>query len=105
MTIAELGQILQTTGLQVAYLAFDASEAPAMPFIVYQETGSNNFGADNIVWFSGTRIQIDLLCVRKSRSTEELLETALTNNGIFWERVVVFDDNEDYYRSTYEVEI
>lgn len=105
MTLAELGLILKTTDLPVAYLAFDASEAPTMPFIVFQETGSDNFGADNIVWFSGTRVQVDLLCIRRSRSTEELLENALTNNGIYWERVVDFDDNENYYRSTYEIVI
>lgn len=105
MTLAELKTVLATTRLPVAYLAFPASQAPEMPFIVYQETGSDNFGADNIVWFSGMRIQVDLLCKKKSRTTEELLESTFTENGIFWERVVEFDDNEDHYRTTYELVI
>ena len=105
MTLAQLKTVLAETRLPVAYLAFPAPQAPEMPFIVYQETGSDNFGADNIVWFSGMRIQIDLMCKKKSRTTEELLESTLTGNGIFWERVVEFDDNEDYYRTTYELVI
>lgn len=105
MTLAQLKTVLAGTNLPVAYLAFPASQAPEMPFIVYQETGSDNFGADNIVWFSGMRIQIDLMCKKKSRATEELLESTLTGSGIFWERVVEFDDNEDYYRTTYEIVI
>lgn len=105
MTIEELGVILQTTDLPVAYLAFKASETPKMPFIVFQETGSDNFGADNIVYHSGARIQVDLLCKTKSRETEMLLETTFTENNIFWVREVDFDSSEDYYRTTYEIVI
>ena len=105
MTLAELNLILQNTGLPVAYLAFPADQAPTMPFIVYQETGSDNFGADNVVWHSNMRIQIDLLCYRKSRETEESLETVLTEAGIYWEREVIFNDDEQCYRTTYDITI
>lgn len=105
MTLAELRTILLTTNLPVAYLAFPADQAPAMPFLVYQETGSDNFGADNVVWHSAMRVQIDLLCKQKSRATEELVETTLTNAGIYWEREVDYDSDETYYRSTYDVVI
>lgn len=105
MTLEDFRTILAETNLPVAYLAFPADEAPAMPFIVYQETGSDNFGADNKVWHSAMRIQVDLLTSKKNRSTEILLENALDNADIFWERIVEFDDDEDCYRTTYEVEI
>lgn len=105
MTLAELKTVLAGTQLPVAYQAFPADNPPAMPFIIYQETGSNNFGADNIVWHSAMRIQIDLLCQKKNKTTEALVETALTNAGIYWERESSFDDDEDYYRTTYDVEI
>jgi len=72
---------------------------------VYQETGSHNLGADNIVWHSATRIQIDLLTRTKSRATEQLLEDALNDAGIFWERESSFDSDESVYRMTYTVEI
>ncbi len=105
MTLAELKTVLLTTGLPVAYQAFPATSAPRMPFIVYQETGSDNFGADNKVWSSASRIQIDLLCAKKDRPTEEALEAVLDTTGIFWERESDYDDSEDCYRITYDIEI
>lgn len=105
MTLAELYTVLSGTGLPVAYLAFSADNPPELPFIVYQETGSHNLGADNKVWHSATRIQIDLLTRTKSRATEQILENALNNAGIFWERESSFDSDESVYRMIYTVEI
>lgn len=105
MTLTEFHTLLTTTGLPVAYQAFPADQCAEMPFLVYQETGSNNFGADNIVWHSARHIQIDLLSRERNLDLETTLETVLNNAGIFWERVPEFDSGEDYYRVTYEVEI
>lgn len=105
MTIKELHNLLATTQLPVAYLAFPADKAAQMPFIVYQETMSNNTGADNTVWFSARHIQIDLLTRKRDLNVEAVLESVLTDNHLFWERVPEFDSDEDYYRVTYEVEI
>lgn len=105
MTLEELYTVLSETNLPVAYLAFPADQHVVMPFIVYQETGSDNFGADNRVWHSAMRVQVDLMTAKKDRTTETVLETALNDNGIFWERVPDWDEDEDYYRVTYEIEI
>lgn len=105
MTLSEFNTLLLATGFPVAYQAFPADCAPPMPFIVYQETGSDNFGADNTVYASAMRIQIDLLCSKKSRLTEATLENILTGANIFWERESGYDDTDDYFRTTYDVEI
>lgn len=105
MTIASFKTLLATTTYPVAYLAFPASAAPEMPFIVYQDTGSDNFGADNRVWASGRRIQVDLFCKQKSLTSESLLETLFDNNDIYWNRVTEWDNDEAFYRTTYEVVI
>lgn len=105
MTLEELHNLLLTTELPVAYLAFPADQAAQMPFIVYQETGSNNTGADNIVWHSARHIQIDLLTRKRDLVTETLLESVLNGAGLFWERVPDYDSDEDYYRVTYEIEV
>ena len=105
MTLTELNTVLAGTHLPVAYRAFPETKVPAMPFIVYQETGSDNFGADNRVWHSAMRVQIDLFCRTKSRTTEELLETTLTDAQIFWERDADFEEDEACYRSIYSIEI
>ena len=105
MTLAELNTVLATTNLPVAYQAFPADKVPAMPFIVYMELGSDNFGADNVVWHSAARVEIDLLCKTKDGALESVLETVLTNAGIFWERESDHNDDEDCYVTTYNIEI
>ena len=105
MTLGELGNVLETTGLPVAYLSFPEEEVPEMPFIVFQDTGSDNTGADNTVWFSGMKVQVDLLMAKKDREKEELLEGILTGANIFWERVPSFDEDEACHRTIYDIEI
>lgn len=105
MTLSEFHTLLLQTGLPVAYLAFPAEQAPAMPFVVYQETGSDNFGADNTVYVSAMKIQIDLFCSKKSRLIEATLENVLTGADIFWERESGYDDTDQFFRTTYDVEI
>lgn len=105
MTLAELNTVLAGTNLPVAYLAFPADRAPEMPFIVYQETGSDNFGADNIVYASAMKVQIDLLTKLKNRTLEEQIEATLTGAGIYWERTPEYDDDEACYRVIYDIEI
>ena len=102
MTLTELKNILERTGLPVAYLAFPEEDVPPMPFITYEETGSDNFGADNKVWYSSSRIQVDLFSFKKNPAMEKNLEAVLNEAAIFWERIGEFDENEDCYRTIYE---
>lgn len=105
MILQEFHSILKSTGLPVAYLSFDETDVPDMPFITYQETGSNNFGADGIVYQPIKQMQVDLFTSNKDIEAEEKLETAFRNAVIFWQKVQTVDDNEDCQRYTYEVEV
>lgn len=105
MTLIEYAEMLETTGLPVAYLSFDAETCPDMPFIVYQETGSNNFGADGKVYQPVKQIQVDLFTNKKDIAAETKLEEAFNNASIFWQKVQTVDDNESCQRYTYETEV
>lgn len=106
MTLQEFDAMLKTIGLPYRYRAFSAKEKPVMPFILYQELGSDNFGADNVVWHSGRRIQVDLLAGKIRRlDLEKQMEDTFTAYGVYWEREVEFDNDETFYRVTYEVVI
>lgn len=105
MTLAEFNIILKSTNLPVAYLAFNAKDCPDMPFITYQETGSNNFGADGKVYQPIKQIQVDLFTKNKNITAETKLETALNDAGFFWQKVQTVDDDEACQRYTYEVEV
>lgn len=105
MKQTELKDILLETDLPVAYMAFREPDIPGLPFIVYQDIGSDNFGADNKVFYPQTKIQIDLITRFHSEETEKIVEAVLDGHDLFWQRDPDFDSGEDYYRVTYEVTI
>ena len=105
MTQAEFGGILATSGYPVTYLAFPADKCPPMPFICFQETGSNNVGADGIVYKKVKIYQVDLLTADKDPAAEEALENAFEQAGLFWNKYQTLDDNEACQRYTYTLEV
>lgn len=105
MTLAEFKHVLDASGFPVAYLAFPADKCPKMPFVTYQETGSNNFGADGKVYKRVRTMQVDLFTKNKNPAAEEALEAALDAAEIFWNKYQTVEDNESCQRYTYETEI
>lgn len=103
MTQKEFGDILATSGYPVAYLAFPADNCPSMPFITFQETGSNNVSADGVVYQKVKRYQVDLFTEGKDETAEEALENALSD--FFWNKYQTVEDTEACQRYTYEIEV
>lgn len=103
MTQKEFGDILAASGFPVTYLAFPAESCPAMPFITFQETGSNNVSADGVVYQKVRRYQVDLFTADKDEAAEEALEAALAD--FFWNKYQTVEDNEACQRYTYEIEV
>ena len=103
MTERELYEQLQTTGLPVAYRAFDVSDAPEMPFLVYFFDRSNNFAADGLVHQKIDHYQVQLFTKRKDPASEALVETAL--GFTFWEKKDFEEGDEVCTRIVYEVEV
>ena len=103
MTQAEFGNILAASGFPVAYLAFPADNCPEMPFITFQETGTNNVSADGIVWKKVKIYQVDLFTADKDEEAEETLENALSD--FFWNKYQTVEDTEACQRYTYTLEV
>lgn len=103
MTLAELKNQLETTGLPVTYEAWPIGHAPALPFIAYRVSGSNNFPADNKVYMPVQAIDIELYTENKSPATESLVETALS--GFVWEKSEEYISDERMYEIIYSIEI
>lgn len=103
MTQKQFGDILAASGLPVAYLEFPADNCPDMPFITFQETGSNNVSADGIVWKKVKIYQVDLFTADKDEEAEEKLENALSD--FFWNKYQTIEDNEACQRYTYTLEV
>lgn len=108
MTLAEVKTMLTgITGFtnKVAYYAWPEGQAPALPFICFLETGENTFSADGVVYSSAKQIQIELYTKAKSTTDEVLVETALTNNGLFYTKDETYLDDEKCWMITYSLEV
>ena len=103
MTLKEIQELLETSGYPVAYLSFPADKAPSMPFITWQETGSNNISADGHVYKPVRTIQVDLFTRSKDPTAEAALESVF--NDFFWNKIQTLDNTEDCQRYTYEIEV
>lgn len=105
MKLEFIKNVLESTGLTVAYDAFPEEDSPELPFIVYREIATDNFGADNKVWAVFLRIRVDLIVSRRDTETEAVIQKAFDDNDIYWEREPYYEGNEYYTRITYEIEV
>lgn len=109
MTAAELNTLL--TGIsgfsadKVTYHAFPEGEAPALPYICYQETDAEVIAADDENYIVKTSYDIELYEDRRDPTIEGLIETALNNANIIWHRYPEYIDGELMWQVIYEVTI
>lgn len=101
--LEQIKNILETTGLPVAYYAFPEEEAPPLPFLCYLVAGSNNFIADGAVYHKIDRLQVELYTEVKDPAAEETVEGALAS--FIWEKTETYIDSEKCYQIMYEIEV
>ena len=101
MTLTEVKDRLMTTGLPVAYNAFQSEQA--LPFIVYQNPGEDQFGADGKVYYSAHEIRIELYTELRDTASEALIENAFSD--VFFEKSTIYIDTEKCYETIYELEV
>jgi len=108
MTIAEVKTMLESiTGFsnKVVYWAWPDEQAPALPFICYHTPYSNDFGADNVVFYSANHFMIELYTQNKDVANEALVEAKLTESGIYFTKRCSKIESERCYLTTYEIEV
>ena len=103
MELEEFKNILETTGLPVAYWSFPEGEAPPLPFICYLDAGSDNFIADGKVYYKSRRINVELYTKYKDTEAESKVETALEN--FKWKRTENYIESEQCFEILYELEV
>lgn len=107
-TNKELMQVLTAIpgfSKKVAYHAFPADKAVPLPVILYEVARSNNFGADDCVYYPVNHYEVQLYTANKEPATEAALETALQSAGIFWEKTETYLPEERCYQIIYEIEL
>ncbi|MCF2683935.1 hypothetical protein [Faecalicatena contorta] len=105
MTIENLVEMLQKTGIPFAYDHFAEGESPEPPFICYLLPGSNNFAADGKVYFRINQVRIELYTDSKDLSVERKVEMLLDESGIFYNKSEVWIQSEKLYEVLYSFEV
>ena len=104
MALDELYTLLSAV-YPTAYWSFPEGQAPAMPYLVFFEESSDNFGADNRVYFHRKRVAVELMTKTKDPDAEGAVEAALDAADIYWEKTETHLDDEDAYEVVYNLEV
>lgn len=96
LKLSEIKTALETaTGIPVAYHHFEDSHA--YPYIVFEITDSNNFIADNIVFWESDEIQIDLYTTTKNQALTRKVINTLNALELVWEKRETAVQTENCY--------
>lgn len=103
IALEDMKTLLDTTGYPVVYYAWPEKKAPALPYICFLTAYSNNFGADDRVYYPVAHYQIELYTRCKNPEAEGKVEQALSS--YFWEKTETYLDTERCFQILYEVEV
>lgn len=105
MTVEELYQGLTNTGLEVAYYQFEEGDVPALPYLIYYFRNTDDFFADNSNYVGRPLLYVELYTERKDFETEALVDEALKNMGLTYEKEESFIESENMYEVLYIMEV
>lgn len=85
-------QALQSTGLPCVYSHFKDKDKPtAPPYIAYIGNGQDTMKADDTIYWSNNRYQVEYYFTKKNEANEASIEQALLDAGFIYEK------SEDVY--------
>ena len=102
MTLAEVKNMLEESGIPVAYRR--AKQGTKVPFITWKAK-KDNMSADDVVYHSFHDIEVWLYTTRKDLKLEDKLETIFKNHGIYWSQDDSDLDDENVMITIYTMEV
>ena len=99
----ELYTLLKSTGLPTVYYQWD--DPPELPYLIYLFAESDNFGADNVVYYDISNFDVELYSDEKDVDSEATLETLFSENEIYYEKYEEYIESEKMYQVLYEIQI
>ncbi len=105
MTNEEVMQMLAPMELPAAYDHFAEGEAPEPAFICFLFPSTDNFAADNRVYYEVPVLHIELYTDKKDPELEDQLEAILDEHELFWEKSEVWIESEKLYEVLYQMEV
>lgn len=98
MTLEELKNRAETSGFKYAYNNFKKDTVP--PHLIVHCIDTDNFGADNKIYFVNTNIQLELTTIKKDLVLENKIETEILHD-IYWEKQETYIESEKVYNVSY----
>lgn len=105
MTLPELKKILEQLKLPITYLKWAVGQVTDLPYIVYYADEDVGFFADDIVYYEGYAVTIELYTEKKDMELEERVKELLRENHIAYETYEDYLETEDMFLKAYEIEI
>ena len=105
MTLPELKKELESLNLPIAYRCFAPGQVPKLPYLVYYADEDIGFCADDIVYYEGYGVTIEIYTERKDLELEKRIKQLLNEKGLSYESYESFLNSENMYLKAYEIEI
>ncbi|MDE6789840.1 MAG: hypothetical protein K2J47_11070 [Ruminococcus sp.] len=105
MNYEAINEMMLEMGLPFAYHHFAEGESPKPPFLIFLSPGENTFSADNLMYHSFKKLDIELYTDEKSPETEERVEEVLLRHNIFYTKTETWIASEEMYEVLYEMEV
>ncbi len=105
MSYEEINDMMLEMGLPFAYHHFSEGESPKPPFLIFLSPGEHTFSADNYMYFSFKKLDIELYTDKKSPETEAEIEAILRRHHIFYNKTETWITSEEMYEVLYETEV
>ena len=104
MTYQELHRLLEG-GMNIPFAFHHWDKPPSMPYGVYFDDRTNNFGAAGIVYQVVRHVNIELYVRQRDPVLEARLEALLDGAGFYWDKDASYVDSERFYQIAYEIEV
>lgn len=101
----EIYCMIEEMDFPFAYHHFAEGEAPDLPFLIYLFPETDNFAADNCMYYEIKRVHIELYTDKKDLVAEERIEEVLKDYKIFYNKSETWIESESMYEVLYTMEV
>lgn len=105
MSYENINEMMLEMGLPFAYHHFAEGESPKSPFLIFLSPREHTFSADNLMYHSFKKLDIELYTDEKSPDTEEKVEEVLFQHNIYYTKTETWIESERLYEVLYQTEV
>lgn len=98
----KIEELLKKIDIPASYMKFREKTNP--PFIIYFSSGSENFIADDKVFYNEYSYVIEYYFIKKSREKEKIIEQFFNDEDVTWEKSEdIYIQSEELYLIKYYI--